>query len=124
MAVAFAVAVGGALGALSRYGVDTWIERRAESVFPLATFAINISGCFAVGFLIAALVDRRRAPEWLRIGLVVGFCGGYTTFSTFAQESLDLVEARDVAIAASYIAASVALGVMAALVGTKVGRFV
>ena len=122
MAVAFAVAVGGAFGALSRYGVDTWIERRAESAFPWATFAINISGCFAVGFLIAALVHREGAPQWLRLGLVVGFCGGYTTFSTFAQESLDLVDARDTAIAASYVAASVALGVVAVLVGTKVGR--
>ena len=124
MGVAFAVAVGGAFGALSRYGVDTWIERRAESVFPWATFAINFSGCFAVGFLIAAFVDRHRAPQWLRIGLVVGFCGGYTTFSTFAQETLDLVETRDMAIAAGYVAASVALGVVAVLIGTKVGRLV
>jgi CrcB protein len=124
MAVAFAVGFGGALGALSRYGVDTWIERHAESVFPWATFAINISGCFAVGFLIAALVDRHRAPEWLRIGLVVGFCGGYTTFSTFGHETLDLVETRAVAIAASYIAASVGLGVVAVLVGSKLGRLV
>ena len=124
MAVAFAVAVGGAFGALSRYGVDTWIERRAESLFPWATFAINISGCFAVGFLIAAFVDRHRAPQWLRLSLVVGFCGGYTTFSTFAQETLDLVETRDMAMAAGYVAASVALGVAAVLIGTKVGRLV
>ena len=50
-----------------------------------------------VGFIIAALVDRHHAPQWLRVGLVVGFCGGYTTFSTFAQETLDLVETRDLA---------------------------
>lgn len=124
MAVAFGVAIGGALGALSRYGVDTWIERRAESVFPWATFAINISGCFAVGFLIAAFVDRHRAPEWVRIGLVVGFCGGYTTFSTFGQETLNLMETRAIALAASYVAASVALGVVAVLIGTKLGRLV
>ena len=124
MAVAFAVAVGGALGALSRYGVDSWIERHTESAFPWATFTINISGCLAVGFLIAAFVDRHRAPEWLRIGVVVGFCGGYTTFSTFSQETLDLVETRAVAVAASYVGASVALGVAAVLVGTRLGRLV
>ena len=122
MAAAFAVAFGGSLGALSRYGVDTWIERRSESLFPWATFVINITGCFAVGFLIAAIVDRHNAPQWLRTGLVVGFCGGYTTFSTFAQESLDLVQARDIAIAAAYVVASVGIGIVAVLIGTRVGR--
>ena len=124
MAIAFAVAFGGAVGAFSRYGVDTWIERNTESVFPWATFAINITGCFAVGFLIAAVVDRHNAPQWLRSGLVVGVCGGYTTFSTFAQESLDLIEERDIAIAAAYLAASVGIGIVAVLFGTRVGRLV
>jgi len=87
MVVALAVGVCGAIGALSRYGLDAAIERRTESVFPWATFVINVSGCLAVGFVIAALVDRHRAPQWLRAGLVIGFCGGYTTFSTFAQET-------------------------------------
>ena len=124
MAIAFAVAFGGSMGALSRYGVDTWIEQRSESLFPWATFVINMTGCFAVGFLIAAIVDRHNAPQWLRTGLVVGFCGGYTTFSTFAQESLDLIEARDIAVAAAYLAASVGLGIVAVLIGTRFGRLV
>jgi CrcB protein len=124
MAVGLAVAVGGALGAVSRYGLDTWIERVHESSFPLSTFVINVTGCFAVGFIIAAIVDRHRAPEWLRVGMVVGFCGGYTTFSTFAQETLDLVEARDLAVAAASIAASITLGVLAVLLGVRLGRVV
>ena len=122
MAVSLGVAIGGALGALSRYGVDTWVERRSDSLFPGATFLINVSGCFAVGFIVAALVDRHRAPEWMRIGLVVGFCGGYTTFSTFAQETLDTLEARDVATAALYVSASIAVGLVAVLAGTRLGR--
>lgn len=122
MAVSLGVAIGGALGALSRYGVDTWVERRSDSLFPWATFLINVSGCFAVGFIVAALVDRHRAPEWMRIGLVVGFCGGYTTFSTFAQETLDTLEARDVATAALYVSASIAVGLVAVLAGTRLGR--
>jgi len=124
MAVALAVAGGGALGALSRYGLDRWIEQRSESFFPWSTFAINTSGCFAVGFLIASLVDRHRTPEWLRIGLVVGFCGGYTTFSTFAQETLSSLEARDVAIALVSVTGSVVVGVTAVLAGTWAGRLV
>jgi CrcB protein len=124
MGVALAVAVGGAFGAVSRYGVDALVERRSESLFPWSTFVINLSGCFAVGFLIAAIVDRQRAPQWLRVGLVVGFCGGYTTFSTFAQETLDLVEARDVGLAVASVVASVVLGVLAVFVGMKLGRLV
>ena len=122
MAIAFGVAIGGALGALSRYGVDNWIERHVESAFPWATFAINISGCFAVGFLIAAVVDRDRAPDWLRVSLVVGFCGGYTTFSTFAQESLDLIEARDFAVAIANVMLSVMVGIAAVFIGAKMAR--
>ena len=124
MVLVLAVALGGGFGAVSRYGVDTFIERRSESLFPWATFAINVSGCLAVGFVIAALVDRHRAPQWLRTGLVVGFCGGYTTFSTFAQETLDTVEARDLATALLYVTASLVLGLLAVLVGTKLGRLV
>lgn len=112
------------VGALSRYGLDAWVERRSESPFPWSTFVINVSGCFAVGFIIAALVDRHRAPQWLRLGMVVGFCGGYTTYSTFAQETLDLLGTRDVAIAVASVSASVILGVLAVFVGTRVGRLV
>ena len=86
MATIAAVVAGGSLGTLARYGLDVAIERRSVSLFPWSTFTINLSGCFLVGLLIAALVDRHHAPHWLRIGLVVGFCGAYTTFSTFAQE--------------------------------------
>jgi CrcB protein len=123
MAIVRGVGLGGALGTLSRYGLDALIERRSDSLFPWATFAINASGCFAVGSS-AVLVDRHHAPQWLRMGLVVGFCGGYTTFSTFAQETLDLVEARDLAIAFASVAASVLLGVAAVFIGAKAGRLV
>ena len=101
MPVVVAVAAGGALGALARYGLDRLIERRSFSVFPWSTFAINVSGCFVVGLVIGALVDRHHTPQWIRAALVVGFCGAYTTFSTFAQETLDLAEANDYALRSS-----------------------
>ena len=122
MPVALAIALGGALGALGRYAVDSLIERHTESVFPWATFTINMTGCLAVGFLIAGLVDRHRTPTWLRAGLVVGFCGGFTTFSTFAQETLDLLEGRHVIVAAASEGASIALGLVAVFVGARLGR--
>jgi CrcB protein len=124
MSVILGVAAGGAIGALSRYGIDSWVERRSDAVFPWATFLINTSGCLAVGFVIAALVDRHRAPQWLRTGLVLGFCGGYTTFSTFAQETLDLIEEGDHAIALAAIAANVLLGLVAVYAGARLGRLV
>ena len=122
MSVVLGVLVGGAIGSLSRYGVDSWIERHTVSDFPWATFAINVSGCLVVGFVIAALVDRHHAPAWLRAALVIGFCGGYTTFSTFAQETVDLLEARLSVLAVANVSASVVLGVVAVLAGAALGR--
>ena len=122
MPVFLAVAIGGAVGASSRYGLDRLIERRSFAVFPWSTFTINVSGCFLIGLVIAALVDRHEAPAWVRVGLVVGVLGGYTTFSTFAQESLDLLRADDVALALFYSLGSLACGMLAVLGGTMLGR--
>ena len=122
MPVVLAVALGGGLGALSRYGLDRLIERRSFSVFPWSTFAINISGCLVIGVIIAALVDRHHTPLWLRAGLVIGLVGGYTTFSTFAQESLDLLEEGRVLLAFGYVAGSACLGIAAVFAGTQLGR--
>jgi fluoride exporter len=120
--VVVAVAAGGALGALARYGLDRLIERRSFSLFPWSTFAINVSGCFVVGLVIGSLVDRHHAPQWVRAALVVGFCGAYTTFSTFAQETLDLTEANDYSVALLNVSASVIAGLAAVFLGNHLGR--
>jgi fluoride exporter len=122
MAVAFAVAVGGALGALSRYGLMTFVDRRALSVFPWDVFVVNVTGCFLVGLVVSALVDRHEAPAWLRIGLVVGFIGAYTTFSTFAQDLYDLTTARQYVEVTLDLTASVLVGVLAVVAGTALGK--
>jgi CrcB protein len=122
MATIAAIAAGGSLGALARYGIDVGIEQRAEALFPWSTFVINLSGCLLVGVLIGTLVDRHDTPEWVRLGLVVGFCGAYTTFSTFAQETLGLVEERIAALAVLNGAGSIVLGVVAVFVGERAGR--
>jgi CrcB protein len=122
MSVVLGVLLGGAIGALSRYGLDAWIERNTVSDFPWATFVVNVSGCLIVGFVIAAVVDRHHAPAWLRAALVVGFCGGFTTFSTFAQETVDLLEARLTTVAIVTVSANVVVGIVAVLVGARLGR--
>jgi CrcB protein len=120
--VYLAIALGGALGALARYGVDAFVERRSMSVFPFATLAVNLSGCFVIGLVVAALVDRHHTPHWIRAGAVIGFLGAYTTFSTFAQETLDLGRGDELAMACANVALSVAAGVAAVGVGTALGR--
>jgi len=122
MPVIVGVALGGALGASARYGLDRFIEARSSALFPWSTFTINLSGCLLIGIVSASLVDRHHLPAWLRIGLVVGVVGGYTTFSTFAQEALDLDEIRHVAVSFAYILASVGFGLLAVYVGTVIGR--
>jgi CrcB protein len=120
--VALAVALFGAVGAASRYAVDRAVEQRTESLFPWATFTVNVTGCVLFGVLTGMLVDRHETPAWLRVGLVMGLVGGYTTFSTFAAEALDLTEERKLAVAATYAVGSVVLGMVAAYGGLRLGR--
>jgi CrcB protein len=122
MPIVFGVALGGALGASARYGLDSFIERRSSSLFPWSTFTINVTGCFVIGLLTATIVERQHLPAWVRVGLVVGVIGGYTTFSTFAQEAFELGEVHHVAIATAYVVASIVLGIAAVYAGTLVGR--
>jgi CrcB protein len=122
MPVILGVALGGAIGASARYGLDRLIERRTTSVFPWSTFTINVTGCFVLGVVTAALVDRHHLPPWLRVGLVVGVIGGYTTFSTFIQEAFDVADIHHIGIAFAYVAASVGVGLAALYAGMLAGR--
>ena len=90
MPIVFGVAIGGALGASARYGVDRLIERRTSSVFPWSTFTINVTGLLRDRAASPPSSSSGALPAWARVGLVVGVIGGYTTFSTFAQEALEL----------------------------------
>lgn len=122
MPVYLAVALGGALGALARYSLDRLIERRSFSVFPWSTFTINVSGCLLVGCAVAALVDRHHTPAWLRFGVVMGALGGYTTFSTFGQETLDLVVEGKPSVAVLYALGTLGVSVLAVHLGALLGR--
>jgi CrcB protein len=122
MAVLLAIAAGGSLGALARYAVMELVERRAVSVFPWDTFVVNVTGCFLAGLLVAVLVDRAETPAWLRLGLVVGFLGAFTTFSTFAQDLYDLAAAEESLVAVANAVGSVVVGLAAVALGTLAGR--
>jgi fluoride exporter len=122
MLPALAVAIGGGGGALPRYGLDRLIEHNAFSVFPWSTFAINVTGCFVAGVTVAALVDRHHLPGWVRAGIVVGFLGGYTTFSTFGQETRDLLVEGHSLLAVTNVVVSCGVGVAVVVAGAAVGR--
>jgi CrcB protein len=121
MPTVVAVATGGALGAVSATARPT---DRAPQLRPLPLEHIHDQhlGLLLIGVVIAALVDRHQAPGWLRVGLVVAVLGGYTTFSTFAQETLDLLRSDDVAVALLYSPGSLVTGVLAVMGGTMPGR--
>jgi len=111
------VAVLGAAGAVSRYGIGTAV---GTTTFPWPTLAINVAGCLALG-VVLAVGPAKWSPE-LTTGIGVGFLGGFTTFSTFGVETQSLVRDDRLAAAATYVVLSVVLGVVAAYVGTTVGR--
>jgi CrcB protein len=122
MPVALAIALGGSLGALARYAVSESVERRVVSVFPWDTFVVNVTGCFFAGFVVAALVNGHATPAWLRLGLMVGFLGAYTTFSAFALDLYDLAVGAELIQALANVAASVGFGTVAVALGTALGR--
>ena len=124
MPVVLAVAAGGGLGALARFGLDSLIEHRADSLFPWATFTINVTGCFLNGLLVVLVVEAFHTPSWLSRGLVIGFLGAYTTFSTFGAETYELTELGHWGLAVTNVVACAVVGVGAVALGQALGRLV
>jgi CrcB protein len=115
-----AVAVGGFVGAPSRYLLDRAISRRIESDVPWGTFVVNISGSLLLGFL-TGLTLSGHLSEIGKALLGTGFCGAYTTFSTFSFETVRLLEDGRVLDAAGNVVFSVAVGLAAAGAGLTIG---
>ena len=114
-------ALGGALGALARWGVVTALPH-APGGWPWATLLVNITGCLLLGALTAALTARSPEPPWARPFLAVGVLGGYTTYSAFAVEVVELADAGAAVLAAGYVLVSVLGGVLAVAVGARAVR--
>lgn len=115
------VAIGGALGALLRYGASVWITRLWGHPLPLATWTVNLVGCFLIGFLVPML-GKAGMGETMRYLLVIGFLGSLTTFSTFSLETVALWEAGHGGLALLNALGSVALGVLCVWSGLQVAR--
>jgi len=118
----FGVAIAGALGALARYGLGGWLTSRFPGSFPWETFIINISGSFIIGLLFVIFTERLMPHPALRVSLMVGFVGAYTTFSTFSLETFRLIEDGAVGLALANIFGSVTAGLVAVYLGIVIAR--
>lgn len=115
------VAVGGALGATLRYLLDFWVTSAVGTGFPWGTFIINVSGCFMIGFVLD-LVERGALSARARLFLAVGVFGGYTTFSIFSYESLQLLSGGAVVGYVLNAFGQLALGLVAVYLGVVTAR--
>ncbi|KLU66808.1 putative fluoride ion transporter CrcB [Desulfosporosinus acididurans] len=118
----FVIALGGALGALSRYSLGLWVSTKWSHGFPLGTFIINVTGAFLLGFLNILFIERLTLSPLLRLGIGVGFLGAYTTFSTFSYEAIMLLEGGSLLTAALYTLLTVTVGFAAAALGVGLAR--
>jgi CrcB protein len=117
-----AVAAGGALGSLARYGVALLVTVVWRREFPLATFLINVSGSLVIGFFATWGAERAAIDPLWRFLVITGFLGAYTTFSTFEYETQRLAEAGALGWAALNVMVSVAAGFAAVQLGVALAR--
>ncbi len=116
------IALGGALGSVTRYLVDAFVVARVGTAFPWGTMLVNVSGSFVLGLLWALAIERSVLPADIRGPVMIGFLGAYTTFSTLMLESWRLVEAGQLVAAAIDVAGSAGLGLLAVVIGLAAGR--
>jgi CrcB protein len=118
----FLVALGGSLGSVTRYWLAGVVQRAVDADLPFGTLAVNLAGSFLIGLVMALSLDRGALGTDARVFLTVGFCGGFTTMSTFGYETLALLREGDVAMAMLNAVASVVLCVIAVWLGDVLGR--
>lgn len=116
------IAIGGAFGAVARYLINISPLSSVFDKFPLPTFVINITGSFLIGFLMILFADKYSSNENLRMAIIVGFLGAFTTFSTFEMEMFGLFKERQLITAFLYLALSVIVGFLGVVAGVSLGR--
>ncbi|MGL6234627.1 MAG: fluoride efflux transporter CrcB [Segniliparus sp.] len=117
----FIVGLGGGFGSVLRYALG-WLFPTEPGEFPATTFAINVSGCFCIGALMAAILERWPKANRLRLFLGTGVLGGYTTFSTYTVEAVRLAQGGHAFLAAWYIGATLLSALAATVTGVWLAR--
>jgi len=116
------VAAGGGLGAISRYLGHRWVSTHFPGSFPLGTFLVNIIGCFVIGLLFGLTVRNTQFSNELKLLFMTGFCGGFTTFSSFTVEGLSLLQQDRFLIFLLYFTGSVIVGLTVTYLGYLITR--
>ena len=116
------IAVGSAIGGVSRYLVGGLVQRLTAGTFPAGTLLVNVTGSFLLGFLLRYGVETPTLSPEMRGLLTVGLCGGYTTFSTFSYETVALLEDGQWSRAATYVGLSLVLALAATVLGFAAAR--
>src|ERR1700759_1727658 len=117
-----AIAIGGTLGCWARYAQSNLVQAAFGRDFPFATLSINVIGSFLMGFLFILTLERLMIPPGVRVGVLTGVLGGYTTFSTFEMETLLLAESGAFFKAGLYVVLPVVIGFAPAFGGSYIAR--
>lgn len=122
MNTALAIFIGGGAGSLARYGISVLAKTHLKSAFPWGTLIANILACLVLGVMVYFLSEKLDSQPFLKPLLVIGFCGGFSTFSTFSYETLELFRSEHFGIAIANILISVAVCVALLWVVAKAGK--
>lgn len=118
------VGFGGGIGSIVRYFFQKWFSENVQHPFPWGTFAVNLVGCFLIGVIYAAGEKTTLLTPQTRLLLITGFCGGFTTFSTFAFENMSLLRSGDTSYFLLYTIGSVVLGIIGVFAGISLIKLV
>jgi CrcB protein len=118
----FLIAVGGALGSVSRYAVQGWFRETFGAQFPWGTFVVNVTGCLLIGLLGGFFAGPRLIRDEYKIGLMIGVLGGYTTFSSFGLETFSLAKDGELWLALMNMVLSCTVGFVAVWAGYRMAE--
>lgn len=112
------VLLGSAVGGMMRFITSYLVHQKIDNRFPSGTFAVNLIGCFFIGVIFSLAAKNAQGADDMKLLLATGFCGGFTTFSAFAIENMELFKSGNHLTALTYILLSVTLGIIATFAGT------